>query len=67
MKYLKIIYKGSKLFWIVILLLTLFGGNPKNPSIDDFDFLNHTHVYTDYINMIRVQLNLEDYKINLFE
>ena len=67
MKTLKLTYRGSILFWIIVFLFTRFGGNPKNPRIDDFDFLNKTHDYTDYIDMIRVLLNLEDYKINLFE
>lgn len=67
MNQLKIIYIGSILFWIIIFLLTLFGGNPKNPHIDDFDFLNKTHDYIDYIDILSVLLNLEDYKINVFE
>jgi hypothetical protein len=67
MKRLKFIYKSSILFWCIVCLLTLFGGDPKNPRIDDFEFLNHSHVYTDYIDILRVLFNLEDYKINLFE
>ena len=67
MKTLKLIYKSSILFWIVVFLLTRFGGNSKNTRIDDFEFLNKTHDYTDYIDILRVLFNLEDYKINLFE
>jgi hypothetical protein len=67
MKRLKIIYKSSILFWIVIFLFTRFGDNHKNPRIDDFEFLNKTHDYTDYIDILRVLFNLEDYKINLFQ
>ena len=67
MKTLKLIYRGSILFWSVIFLLTRFGGNSKNTRIDDFEFLNKTHDYTDYIDILRVLFNLEDYKINLFE
>jgi hypothetical protein len=67
MKKLKLIYKSSILFWIVVFLFTRFGGNPKNPRIDDFEFLNKTHVYTDYIDILGVLFNLENYKINLFE
>jgi len=67
MKTLKLIYKSSILFWSVVFLLTRFGGNSKNPRIDDFEFLNKPHDYTDYIDILRVLFNLEDYKINLFQ
>jgi len=67
MKTLKLIYRGSILFWSVVFLLTLFEGNPTNPRINTFKFLNETHDYTDYVDILTVLFHLEANKINLFE
>ncbi len=67
MKTLKLIYRGSILFWIVVFLLTLFGGNTENPRIYDFGYLITNHVYTDFVDVFNVLLHLEEFKINLFD
>jgi hypothetical protein len=67
MNQLKIIYKGSILFWIAVFLITVLGGNTKNSRINDFAYLNKTHFYTDYLDILNVLFHLEDFKINLFE